>query len=121
MSEIIKKEDEKKEDKFVVSYDDMYESKYQEAQTSNLILEILKNVRPGVDLFRIPLPAWILEKRSFLEKLTDLFLHQQLVLKYSKILNLKKSVATMVDPEQRFLTMCRLYMAMWHRIPKVLK
>ena len=75
------KEDDKKEEKFIVSYDDMYDSKYQEAQTSSLILEILKNIRPGVDLFRIPLPAWVLEKRSFLEKLTDLFLHQQLVLK----------------------------------------
>lgn len=64
-----------------VSYEDCYDSKYQEKQNSSLILEILKNIKPGVDLLRVSMPSWILEKRSFLEKLSDFFNHQQLIFK----------------------------------------
>ena len=65
-----------------IEYDDTYESKYQENQSSSLILEILKNLKPGVDLLRVSMPAWILEKRSFLEKMSDVFSHQNLLFKY---------------------------------------
>jgi hypothetical protein len=64
-----------------ITYDDCYDPKFQERQNSSLILEILKQIKPGVDLLRVSLPAWILEKRSFLEKITDIFAHQQLLFK----------------------------------------
>lgn len=65
-----------------IPYDDCYDKKfYLGSSTSSLLVEFLKNIRPGVDLLRTALPAFVLEKRSLLEKLTDYMNHQHLILK----------------------------------------
>lgn len=38
-------------------------------ESKNLLLSLMKQVRPGMDLSRIPLPTFILEPRSLLAKL----------------------------------------------------
>lgn len=50
----------------------------QEEQKS-LIWFILKQVRPGMDLSKVVLPTFILEPRSFLDKLTDSYYHADLL------------------------------------------
>jgi len=98
------------DDKGIVelNYDDIYDPKYQQGQSSSLLIEILKNISPSQDLLRLSLPSFILEKRSLLEKFSD-FMHYQ-----SLILN----VHVMADPEQRFLAIVRFYLSCWNRIPK---
>jgi len=104
----IKEKEEKNGEIAEIPYDDMYESKYQQNQNSSLIIEILKNISPSQDLLRISFPAFILEKRSLLEKLSDFFINQSLIL----------NITTMIDPEQRFLAMVRFFISCWYRIPK---
>lgn len=48
-------------------------------QGKNIILQLLKQVKPGMDLTKITLPTHILEPRSFLEKMTDYFAHIELI------------------------------------------
>ncbi|KAK2575022.1 hypothetical protein KPH14_008769 [Odynerus spinipes] len=50
----------------------------QEAQKS-LIWFLMKQVRPGMDLSKVVLPTFILEPRSFLEKLADSYYHADLL------------------------------------------
>lgn len=39
----------------------------------------MKQVRPGMDLSKVVLPTFILEPRSFLEKLADSYYHADLL------------------------------------------
>lgn len=39
----------------------------------------MKQVRPGMDLSKVVLPTFILESRSFLEKLADSYYHADLL------------------------------------------
>lgn len=41
----------------------------------SLIWYLVKQVRPGMDLSKVVLPTFILEPRSFLDKLTDSYYH----------------------------------------------
>ncbi|XP_025988715.1 oxysterol-binding protein-related protein 8 isoform X2 [Solenopsis invicta] len=50
----------------------------QEEQKS-LIWFLMKQVRPGMDLSKVVLPTFILESRSFLEKLADSYYHADLL------------------------------------------
>ncbi|XP_014227907.1 oxysterol-binding protein-related protein 8 [Trichogramma pretiosum] len=50
----------------------------QEEQKS-LIWYLMKQVRPGMDLSKVVLPTFILEPRSFLEKLADSYYHANLL------------------------------------------
>ena len=40
---------------------------------------LVKQVRPGMDLSRVVLPTFILEPRSFLDKLSDHYYHADLL------------------------------------------
>ncbi|XP_029453005.1 oxysterol-binding protein-related protein 8 [Rhinatrema bivittatum] len=44
-------------------------------ENKSLIWTLLKQVRPGMDLSRVVLPTFILEPRSFLDKLSDYYYH----------------------------------------------
>lgn len=48
-------------------------------QGKGIIMGLLKQVKPGMDLTKITLPTHILEPRSFLEKMTDYFAHIELI------------------------------------------
>jgi hypothetical protein len=39
----------------------------------------VKQVRPGMDLSKVVLPTFILEPRSFLEKLSDYYYHSDIL------------------------------------------
>jgi hypothetical protein len=44
-------------------------------ENKSLLWTLLKQVRPGMDLSKVVLPTFILEPRSFLEKLSDYYFH----------------------------------------------
>jgi len=48
----------------------------------------MKQVRPGMDLSKVVLPTFILESRSFLEKLADSYYHADLLSQLVKLSNI---------------------------------
>ncbi|CAG2179852.1 unnamed protein product, partial [Oppiella nova] len=48
-------------------------------ENKSLIWILLKQVRPGMDLSKVVLPTFILESRSFLDKLTDYYYHSDII------------------------------------------
>uniref|UniRef100_UPI00358FC94E oxysterol-binding protein-related protein 8-like isoform X2 n=1 Tax=Myxine glutinosa TaxID=7769 RepID=UPI00358FC94E len=52
-------------------------------ENKGLIWTLLKQVRPGMDLSKVVLPTFILEPRSFLDKLSDYYYHADLLSKAS--------------------------------------
>ena len=48
-------------------------------ENKGLIWSLVKQVRPGMDLSRVVLPTFILEPRSFLDKLSDYYYHADLL------------------------------------------
>lgn len=58
------------------------ETEVLEPEAKNILLHLLSQVRIGMDLSRVTLPTFILEPKSFLEKLTDFFTHPDVMLRY---------------------------------------
>jgi hypothetical protein len=48
-------------------------------ENKSIIWFLIKQVRPGMDLSKVVLPTFILEPRSFLEKLSDYYYHADLL------------------------------------------
>ncbi|KHN71206.1 Oxysterol-binding protein-related protein 8 [Toxocara canis] len=48
-------------------------------ENRSLVWSLLKQIRPGMDLSKVTLPTFILEPRSFLEKLADFYYHVDLL------------------------------------------
>ncbi|MCP9265696.1 OSBL5 [Dirofilaria immitis] len=48
-------------------------------ENKSLVWSLLKQVRPGMDLSKVTLPTFILEPRSFLEKLADFYYHSYII------------------------------------------
>lgn len=57
-------------------------------ENKSLIWCIVKQVRPGMDLSKVVLPTFILEPRSFLDKLSDSYYHADLLSRYVLFLSL---------------------------------
>ena len=74
----------------------------------SLLMNLLSQLKVGMDLSKVTLPTFILEPRSFLEKLTDFMLHAHLVLPISR----------MESDEERFLAVLKWYLSGWHLKPK---
>lgn len=60
-----------------------YEEKLDEAPKS-ILMGMMRQLKVGMDLSRITLPAFILEPRSFLEKCSDFMSHGQHLLRYAQ-------------------------------------
>lgn len=48
-------------------------------ENKSLVWVLLKQLRPGMDLSRVALPTFVLEPRSFLDKLSDHYYHADLL------------------------------------------
>nr|XP_045622637.1 oxysterol-binding protein-related protein 8-like isoform X5 [Procambarus clarkii]XP_045622638.1 oxysterol-binding protein-related protein 8-like isoform X5 [Procambarus clarkii] len=82
-----------------------------EEENKSLIWFLLKQVRPGMDLSKVVLPTFILEPRSFLDKLSDYYYHADLL-----------SVAVQEDdPFTRMKQVSRWYLSGFYKKPKGLK
>ncbi|RWS31600.1 Oxysterol-binding protein-related protein 8-like protein [Leptotrombidium deliense] len=80
-------------------------------ENKSLLWSLLKQVRPGMDLSKVVLPTFILEPRSFLEKLTDYYFHCDI---------LSKAVLE-DDPLERMQMVVKWYLSGFYKKPKGLK
>jgi len=80
-------------------------------QPKNLLLNLISQLRVGMDLSRVTLPTFILEPKSFLEKLGDFLTHADLLI----------NVPTIEDPFERFIGILRWYMSGFYLKPKGVK
>eukprot|EP00164_Ancoracysta_twista_P002038 GFYU01002686.1.p1 GENE.GFYU01002686.1~~GFYU01002686.1.p1 ORF type:complete len:408 (-),score=114.63 GFYU01002686.1:413-1636(-) len=74
----------------------------------SLIKELVSQVRPGMDLSRIVFPSFVLEPRSWLEKLTDQLAHVNYIADASKL----------SDPGARMVKMAEFFAGGWHVRPR---
>nr|XP_034838979.1 oxysterol-binding protein-related protein 8 isoform X2 [Maniola hyperantus] len=80
-------------------------------ENKSLLWFLLKQVRPGMDLSKVVLPTFILEPRSFLDKLSDNYYHADLL----------SQAQAAEDPYQRFKGVLKWYLSGLYRKPKGLK
>lgn len=74
----------------------------------NFLWHIIKQLRPGMDLSKVTLPTFILEPRSFLEKLADYYYHCDI---------LSDAVMTN-DPVMRLINIVKWYLSGFYKKPK---
>ncbi|KAI5632018.1 oxysterol-binding protein domain-containing protein [Phthorimaea operculella] len=80
-------------------------------ENKSLLWFLMKQVRPGMDLSKVVLPTFILEPRSFLDKLSDNYYHADIL----------ANVSALQDPYDRFKTVLKWYMSGLYRKPRGLK
>lgn len=80
-------------------------------ENKSLLWCLLKQVRPGMDLSKVVLPTFILEPRSFLEKLSDYYYHCDIL----------SQAAVEDDPFQRMKMVVKWYLSGFYKKPKGLK
>ncbi|XP_023566455.1 oxysterol-binding protein-related protein 5 isoform X2 [Octodon degus] len=80
-------------------------------ENKNLMWVLLRQLRPGMDLSRVVLPTFVLEPRSFLNKLSDYYYHADLL-----------SRAAMEDSAyDRIKLVLRWYLSGFYKKPKGIK
>lgn len=77
----------------------------------SILMGIIAQLRPGMDLSRITLPTFILEKKSMLERITNFFQIPDMLLKANRT----------SDDVERFVSVLAWYLASWHIAPKAVK
>ncbi|XP_067656218.1 oxysterol-binding protein-related protein 8-like isoform X1 [Haliotis asinina] len=80
-------------------------------ENKSLIWTLVKQVRPGMDLSKVVLPTFILEPRSFLDKLSDYYYHADLL----------SEAVLQEDPLTRMKAVVRWYLSGFYKKPKGLK
>jgi len=80
-------------------------------ENKSLIWTLVKQVRPGMDLSKVVLPTFILEPRSFLDKLSDYYYH----------CNILAETVKEEDPYSRLKGVVRWYLSGFYKKPKGLK
>ncbi|EGG20537.1 oxysterol binding family protein [Cavenderia fasciculata] len=82
-----------------------------EEEPRNLLLSVLSEIKIGMDLSTVPLPTFILESRSLLEKFTDFMVHCDQL----------HNVHTLIDPMDRMLAVSKWYLSGFSYTPKGVK
>ena len=82
-----------------------------EGENKSLVWMLLKQVKPGMDLSKVVLPTFILEPRSFLDKLSDYYYHADLLSKAS----MEKNAYS------RMRIIAKWYLSGFYKKPKGLK
>ncbi|KAG9396969.1 Oxysterol-binding protein [Carpediemonas membranifera] len=99
---------------FVTPDDDLHDihpyrdRHFNEEKIPNLLVNVLKQLKPGVDLTRVTLPTFILEPRSLLEKWGDFVAFPLDVF----------CAANEPDKDRRFLFTCAWFMSGFSLLPK---
>ena len=91
------------------NYDELYDELDNENLGSlekhgSIIAHLLSQVRIGMDLTKVVLPTFILERRSLLEMYADFFAHPDLFLK----------IPDMETPKDRMVQLVRWYLSAFH-------
>lgn len=74
----------------------------------NFLWHIIKQLRPGMDLSKVTLPTFILEPRSFLEKLADYYYHCDIL----------TDAVSIDDPTLRLIHIVKWYLSGFYKKPK---
>ncbi|EPX70976.1 oxysterol binding protein [Schizosaccharomyces octosporus yFS286] len=82
-----------------------------EDESKNIILGIVSQLRPNMDLSKVTLPTFVLEPKSMLERITNFMSHPEFLL----------TVPQVPSAEERFLDVCRFYLSGWHIRPPGVK
>lgn len=85
-------------------YEDEDESDFTMESHGNVVTHLLSQVKIGMDLTKVVLPTFILERRSLLEMYADYFAHPDLFLR----------VAELTDARDRMVQVVRWYMSAYH-------
>jgi len=80
-------------------------------ENKSIVWFLMKQVRPGMDLSRVVLPTFILENRSFLDKISDYYYHADIISK----------AAAENEPFTRMKTVVQWYLSGFYKKPKGLK
>ncbi|XP_025085321.1 oxysterol-binding protein-related protein 8-like isoform X3 [Pomacea canaliculata] len=80
-------------------------------ENKSLIWTLVKQVRPGMDLSKVVLPTFILEPRSFLDKLSDYYYHADIL----------SEAVLQESPYMRMKYVIRWYLSGFYKKPKGLK
>lgn len=81
-------------------------------EPKNILIALVSQLRPGMDLARVSLPTFVLEPRSMLERIGDSLGHADLVF----------NTGQESDPSERFIQVLRYYLSGWHiKVPGVKK
>ncbi|XP_029563133.1 oxysterol-binding protein-related protein 9 isoform X1 [Salmo trutta] len=87
------------------SHDDEAEDHGESVEEhKSVIMHLLSQVRLGMDLTKVVLPTFILERRSLLEMYADFFAHPDLFV----------SIADQLEPKERMVQMVKWYMSAFH-------
>ncbi|EGC29466.1 hypothetical protein DICPUDRAFT_84515 [Dictyostelium purpureum] len=82
-----------------------------EEEPKNLLISLLSELKIGVDLSRVPLPTFILEPRSLLEKFTDYMIHGDILCGICKV----------ATPLERIQIITKWYLSGFYFRPKGVK
>lgn len=85
-------------------YEDEDETDLSMESHGSVVTHLLSQVKIGMDLTKVVLPTFILERRSLLEMYADYFAHPDLFLK----------IAELEDPRDRIVQVCRWYLSAYH-------
>ncbi|BEJ17883.1 hypothetical protein CspHIS471_0701510 [Cutaneotrichosporon sp. HIS471] len=77
----------------------------------NILMALISQLRPGMDLTKIALPTFVLEPRSLLERITDFFSHPDLIF----------GAGQDPDARVRFMRIMTFYLSGWHIKPRGVK
>ncbi|KAL8614450.1 hypothetical protein ACOMHN_007786 [Nucella lapillus] len=80
-------------------------------ENKGLIWMLVKQVRPGMDLSKVVLPTFILEPRSFLDKLSDYYYHADIL----------SGAVLEESPYSRMKSVVKWYLSGFYKKPKGLK
>ncbi|KAK7486381.1 hypothetical protein BaRGS_00022429 [Batillaria attramentaria] len=80
-------------------------------ENKGLIWTLVKQVRPGMDLSKVVLPTFILEPRSFLDKLSDYYYHADIL----------SEAVQQESPYNRMKYVVRWYLSGFYKKPRGLK
>ncbi|KAJ7986629.1 hypothetical protein DPEC_G00341860 [Dallia pectoralis] len=87
------------------SHDDDAEDQGESVEEhKSVIMHLLSQVRLGMDLTKVVLPTFILERRSLLEMYADFFAHPDLFV----------SIADQPEPKERMVQVVKWYMSAFH-------
>lgn len=93
-----------------IDYDKLYESDYDPSEElcvsshGSVISHLISQVKIGMDLTKVSLPTFILERRSLLEMYADFFAHADLFV----------SIPDYETPEERMIQVTKWYLSAFH-------
>ncbi|RXM28812.1 Oxysterol-binding protein-related protein 9 [Acipenser ruthenus] len=79
----------------------------------SVIMHLLSQVRLGMDLTKVVLPTFILERRSLLEMYADFFAHPDLFVS-TCLMHFCDSIADQTDPRDRMVQVLKWYLSAFH-------